>query len=1628
MSPKNKKGIWVITASVAGALAILVVASLLIMQSLWFSNWLRDKVIATLEDSTGGKVDIGSFQFDPNHLTVLIRNLVIHGTEPRDAAPLAAVSQLELRLKLFSGFYHTIDLAYLAIREPRVNVIVNRDGSTNIPSPKVTSKPNSESPLATVVDLAIGQFQIVNGTLAYSQETIPLDLRGENLKVQLKYNSLGQRYQGTIDIAPFRISTAKNADLAVRVSIPLTITREGISVKDARLVTEKSKLDLDASLTNLAAPKVTAKTHVELSISEMRRILNMTGNAAAKSPEFLTADIDAGFDQSSNVLAVRNLHAALGRSSIDASGTANAAGESVQFKSNISLAELGQVAGLMQPRLAGDLLANGSLSLDSKANYLVRGTLHSDRLSIEDGSARLSNVSLSTPFQISASEISLNPLQINALGGTLSAKVLLAEMRNLSVEAEVRQMSLRGLTLAASGHPLEYGAAVSATLSAHSDLQAQHWQDFTIHSRVSLSPRNDGVPLSGRLNADYVAKNGSVNISDSYLGLPRSRITLAGSIRDIGLKLTSRNLDDFLPLANYGASKRTKTLPVHLRGGEATIDGHVRGELSAPQITAHAAVTKFAVQQDLFDELSLDVAASPSGARVENGLLLRNVSRSTFSGSLGLRKWQPVPNSPVAADVAVRNAALEDILAIGGSDDVPVSGAMNADIHLKGTYGDPLGFASVQIPSGDAYGQPFQQMQTRINLSHGLISFDDAELFTERGKLSASGAFHHPSDSLSSGQVEMHLRSQSLQLSALQPLQKKSPGAAGEIDLTADAKGGLNQKSGQTSFMLSDVAAHFSASNLKVQNQSAGNLNASASTAAGVTSYSIKSNFAGSEIAIDGRTKLSDGYYTEAKAVIRALPLRNVLEISGQGDVPISGLLTANLEGSGTSQAPNVTADVELTKASAFQEPINHLLAKLRYSNAAAELSSLTLNVPAGEVKLSGRYQKPARGEQGVLQMSVSSGDLDLAKVVHVQDAEPGLGGTVQLSADIAAKMMDGTGSSPLLLSKVNSDVQARGIRLAKRNMGDVHFSAQTSQATVHFQLDSNLAQSQVHASGESQLAAGYPTRANLTFSDLRYANLAPFMGADQAVTATFDALVDGKASVDGPISDTRALKAQLELSRLDVHATPRAALSDASARNTSFIENDGPITASLDKSVIRVDRFRLRGRKTSMDLSGTVDIANANTPLAIKLKGDSDLSILEDMNRKFYSSGNVTVDAALSGTFSKPLVNGKIELRNANINYSDVPNGLSNGNGVIQLNGTTAALQNVTGESGGGKIAVTGFAGLSPQAIIYNLHAKATNVRTRFDSLSITSNGDLALTGNSRRSVLGGKVVVQRIAYSSSSDIGSLLNNASSPPSADTTAAASPLLDGMRMDINVSTASDVRIITSYVEKIDVNSALTVRGTAAEPGVVGHVNITSGQLVFFGNTYTVNRGTINFFDATAIKPQLDFSLETVAQGVDVVLSVTGSMNSLKLSYRSDPPLTFEQIVQLLATNTTPFDPTIAAHQPTPPPQSMTQVGESAVLGQAVANPVASRVQRIFGLSQFRIDPSIAGSNGLPSAKVSLQQKIASNITFTYITDVTQSNSEIVRVQWDLNSKTSAVALRDYNGNVSVELFHKFQVR
>ena len=153
------------------------------------------------------------------------------------------------------------------------------------------------------------------------------------------------------------------------------------------------------------------------------------------------------------------------------------------------------------------------------------------------------------------------------------------------------------------------------------------------------------------------------------------------------------------------------------------------------------------------------------------------------------------------------------------------------------------------------------------------------------------------------------------------------------------------------------------------------------------------------------------------------------------------------------------------------------------------------------------------------------------------------------------------------------------------------------------------------------------------------------------------------------------------------------------------------------------------------------------------------------------------------------------------------------------------------------------------------------------------------------------------------------------------------------------------------------------------------------------------------------------------------LSVSGTLNKLQLTPRSDPPLQFSEIVALLATGRAPTSEVTTLGQQAST-QTWQQTGATALLGQAIANPVAGRLQRFFGVSKLKIDPALAGIENNPQARLTLEQQVTQDITFTYITNLTSSNPQVVRVEWAFAKRWSAVAVREENGLFGLDFFYK----
>jgi translocation and assembly module TamB len=100
-----------------------------------------------------------------------------------------------------------------------------------------------------------------------------------------------------------------------------------------------------------------------------------------------------------------------------------------------------------------------------------------------------------------------------------------------------------------------------------------------------------------------------------------------------------------------------------------------------------------------------------------------------------------------------------------------------------------------------------------------------------------------------------------------------------------------------------------------------------------------------------------------------------------------------------------------------------------------------------------------------------------------------------------------------------------------------------------------------------------------------------------------------------------------------------------------------------------------------------------------------------------------------------------------------------------------------------------------------------------------------------------------------------------------------------------------------------------------------------------------------------------------------------------------------------------------------------------VIGQAIASPPGGgRLQRFFGVSRLKFDPELAGPEGNLGARVTLEQQVGRDITFTYVYNLASAQEQIVRVQWALSRQFSIIAVRDQNGVFGVDFLYRRRYR
>ena len=127
-------------AALAILLAVAVVGVYFWASSSRGEAAIRERLVAWLEQATGGRVEIATFHWHLLDLEADAGGLVIHGLEAPGEAPYAQAESLRVKLTVLGFLSPRILLRELDVTRPAFHLIVYPDGTTNQPHPAQAAK------------------------------------------------------------------------------------------------------------------------------------------------------------------------------------------------------------------------------------------------------------------------------------------------------------------------------------------------------------------------------------------------------------------------------------------------------------------------------------------------------------------------------------------------------------------------------------------------------------------------------------------------------------------------------------------------------------------------------------------------------------------------------------------------------------------------------------------------------------------------------------------------------------------------------------------------------------------------------------------------------------------------------------------------------------------------------------------------------------------------------------------------------------------------------------------------------------------------------------------------------------------------------------------------------------------------------------------------------------------------------------------------------------------------------------------------------------------------------------------------------------------------------------------------
>lgn len=961
--PKGSR-FWRIVRWGAGTLLLLLI--LIVITGAWytttddFQRRVGAEVVKVLEDSTGGRVELGHIRFNLWHLAIEADNLVIHGTEAPGEAPYLAISKILLRVRINTFLSHTtgkgsqshIGLNYLRIEQPHVHLIIDKNGNTNQPVPKHPSTSN-EPVQDTLLDLQATTVEIADGLALLNDRAISFDLAANKLNASIQYIKSSDRYGMDIDLADLRTRLDKQPEVQSRLHVNAELGRDLVKLNKLDYQTgAKTHLLADGLVRNFAKPFWQTSVTGSVELRQLGYLANLDGfssgtvdlnlkghscnvtpQEAQTKPHFwqrrhkappaakvLPPDptCQAGYLLVGNVKAshVNYYVEHANVRDVDAAAQLRVTPDELLFTALTSTLPGGG-------RIAGELKIEnwlGEVPTDSpvaSATTVATEKVANNTAKAIGAKAPVAKVKKVKPAAVPQTAVSTVP-PVNRAHAYLTVKVQGISLRTImDITAPAHYGDLGIDTSIAGPVEVEWGGPVtnvSDSVKVDADL------DFT---PTHVTRRNAlNVPLSGHVKGHYDGTNETVSIANVTLNTPGTTLVASGMLgvnrgdplTRLQVNLQARDLGEFdSVLQTLGFEENGKrgsaAIPVVLHG-QLAFNGYASGAVRNLDVKGHLAADNLEVKLGTAADVHIDSAVgdaeySPSsGVAVAASTIKRGSALLNVEGSFKPRRFVTRSGAvDYAWDSGMAIDATAKLADAQAADLLQIAGQQNK-VPLTGTVNLNAHVAGT-VKNLNGNGNITLKNGTAYGENYQVVSVDlnaqgqqinATKLLVQAHNMSVNG---QGSYNIATKHIVASATGNNIVLSKIDNVAKLNANADGVLSFSFNANGTLEEP---------NLHANLKLANINVQGKQLGDLTATANSTGSTVNYQLNASLVGAQLTGSGQTSLLGDYQTKATVQLAHLDAANLVAMFSPGTIKASSSIGGTITVSGPAANPKQLA------------------------------------------------------------------------------------------------------------------------------------------------------------------------------------------------------------------------------------------------------------------------------------------------------------------------------------------------------------------------------------------------------------------------------------------------------------------------------------------------------------------------------------------------------------------------------------------------------------------------------------------------------------------------------------------------------------------------------------------------